>query len=32
LLISREDVGILATRCEDVVMLIDRSLKYTLEK
>ena len=32
LLISREDVGILATRCEDVVMLIDRSLKYALEK
>jgi len=32
LLISREDIGILATRCEDVVMLIDRSLKYALEK
>lgn len=32
LLISREDVGILATRCEDVVMMIDRSLKYALEK
>ena len=32
LLISREDIGILATRCEDVVMLIDRSLKCALEK
>ncbi|QCI99016.1 TetR family transcriptional regulator [Agrobacterium larrymoorei] len=31
-LIAREEAGILATRCRDVVGLIDRSLKYTLEK
>lgn len=31
-LIAREDAGILATRCQDIVLLIDRSLKYGLEK